>query len=176
MDKVRMLVLQAFTRNIDGQMVVGEPDHPDEESRYVRVSPKAATELEDAGLAEPYSEEEEMRDRIRDEDAAEEERKAAIANGDPDGGRNVGGASTDGIAPNKSAQAVRNERTDTSNRKAQSTRKGAARRPGRRGGAPAGGNETNATTNNATETPNGDEITNAGAAVAEPDPDAPPAA
>lgn len=174
MKKIRMLVLAAFTRNIDGQIVVGEPEHPDENARFVHVSPAGAKELEDAKLAEPYSEEEEMRDRITAENE-EAERQKRIEAGDPDGGKNVGGASTDGIPPNRSAQAVRNERTNTGGRKAQEKGKTAGTRPGRRGGAPAGGHDTNATTNNPTTTTDGEDVTNAGGGTTAPDPDAPPA-
>lgn len=174
MKKVRMLVLQAFTRNLDGGIVVGEPDHPNEEDRYIRVSPAAAAELEEEGLAEPYSEEDEIRDRI-----SEEERAKAIEEGDPDGGNNLGGASTAGIPPNQSSQAVVNARTNTGgSRRAprSNAKKTAAVAPGRKGGAPAGGHDTNATTNNPTTTVDGDAIPNAGGAVTAPDPDAPPAA
>jgi len=47
-----MKALAAFNRNLDGQMIVGNPDHPDANGRFVFVTEESAVKLEGESLAE----------------------------------------------------------------------------------------------------------------------------
>ncbi len=164
MSKVRMRVLKEFTRRLDGQIVVGHPDHPEEEGRIVNVSEGAAITLEDADLAERYSEQDQAREELEDEKRQQE----LIA--DP--------AKLQQAAPEKrpTTQQVRDARTDTSKTTAGRRRNGSAKAPGGKAGAQTGGNDTNATTANpvtSTAAGGGTDGTNPGATDT-PDPDAAP--
>jgi hypothetical protein len=150
--RVRMKVLTSFSRNLGGQIIVGDPDHPDEEGRILHVKPEVAAVLERDKQAAPYS----LKDQARDEIEAEDD-DAGEGNG---GVADVDAASTAGTGAEESAQQVRDRRTNTSGKGAAGAKvggKGAQRRTNARrgqaakptdvGGAPVGGHDTNASTN-----------------------------
>jgi hypothetical protein len=165
--KVRMRALKEFTRRVDNQIVHGNPDHPDDEGKYPTTTPAGAKILEDEGLAEPFSE----------ADQAREEAKAKKAGADkpPEGGTTEGQTNRAATAGKVTAQTVREEGTNTTTGTG-GRRRTSGKGPGAKGGAPRGGHDTNATTNNGTTSTAGTgttDTTNAGA-TSEPDPDAPP--
>jgi hypothetical protein len=177
---VRMRVLKDFTRRVDGQLVVGDPEHPDEEGRILMLSEAGAVDLENAKLAERYSHEDEALEQL----AAD---STEGADGGPGQGEDGATANTnlqtrDGLSPQN-----RETSTQARTRRADNTRKAGGnprRKPrgnktpaaGEAGGAPTGGNETTATTNHPTSSLGGDaatSTTNKGADGV-PDPDAAP--
>jgi hypothetical protein len=165
--KVRMRALTEFTRRVDNTIIHGNPDHPDDEGKYPLVTEAAAVELEDEDLAERFS----HQDQAREEAQAEKEGRGKP----PEGGKSETLTDTSATNGRKTAQQVRETRTDRTtgaNGRRRTTGKG----PGGKGGAPAGGHDTNATTNNGPASTTGTgttAATNAGA-TSDPDPDAPP--
>lgn len=146
MKKIRMKVTAAFSRNLGGQIIVGDPEHPDEEGRILNVTPEVAAVLELDKQAKPYSLKDEARDELENEDGYDE---------DEDGVGDVDAASTAGTTATESAQQARERRTDTSGtrkgaRRRAAPKKGAAPKATERGGAPIGGHDTNASTNHPT--------------------------
>lgn len=140
--KTRYKVLKEFTRNVAGGIVHGDPEHPDENGRIVTIDADAAQSLVDEGFLKEYS----LKDEARDELAAEQE--AADGNVDGANVHNTGMPAQG----RKSAQEVRDARTNTGTKGATATKrrppaKGKPAAAGDAGGAPAGGRDTNASTN-----------------------------
>lgn len=179
MKKIRMKVLEPFSRNLDGQIVTGDPKHPDEDGRFVHVSEAAAAALETAKLAKPYSLKDEAREEVLGEDDGKHE-EDEDEDEDEEHVPDVAATSAAGAGGADTAQKVREKRTDTSGagkggRRRAPAKKGAPK-PGDKGGAPVGGNDTNASTNHGTTSTDASgqtEGTNAGANDA-PDADAAP--
>lgn len=156
MKKVRMKVLQPFTRNLGGQIVHGNPDHPEEDGRILLVDEAVAVILEKDKDAKRYSFKDEAREELEGEAGGEHEDDDDDADetGTPATG-NVEGARTTGTGVEKSAQTTREKRTTP--------------KPARRGSktktAPVGGTDTTASTNHPTTAANSDgtsSSTNAG--------------
>lgn len=153
MKKVRMKVLRPFTRNLGGQIVHGNPDHPEEDGRILFVDESAALVLEDDGDAKRYSFKDEAREELEGEDAGDHEEDDDDT--DTSGNGDVDGARTAGTGVEKSAQKAREKRV-------------AAAKPAtgrRRAKAPVGGTDTTASTNHPTTAANSDgtsSSTNAG--------------
>lgn len=133
--KVRMKALQAFNRVLGGQMIVGDPNHPEEDGRILMVDASAAALLEKDGQAQPYS----LKDQAREELEAEE-------GGDDDTGNRDGAQVAAGLPEGtEPAQRVRERRTkpggNTVKGDVDTATKAAVKR------APRVGVETTATTN-----------------------------
>lgn len=167
MKKLRYKVLKTFTGNHGGQIVAGNPDHPDEEGRILFLDPLVAKPLIDSKDIKPWSFKDEARAEVEGEDDEHEDddEKDDDKTG-TEGGANRDGARTSDIPGKaKSAQTVRNERT----KPARHAKKGST------AAAPVGGHDTNASTNHGSTATNGQGVTsdtNAGANSA-PSDDAP---
>lgn len=150
MKKVRMKVLKTFTRNLGGQILAGNPDHPDEDGRILNVTEAVATVLEEDGDAKRYSFKDEAREELEGEQDDEHEEDDDDADDGADGGADGGvadveAADTTGTGVKTSAQKTREKRV-------------AAAKPAtsrRRPKPPVGGNETTATTNHGSTSTDG---------------------
>ena len=175
--KVRMKVLEAFNRNLDGQMVSGHPDHPMPEHRFVHVSETSAAILERDKVAERYSFLDEARelselgiDPGTDEDDGPDVGSQGTSQGASGGSQD---ADTTGTKRGtQSSQKIRESRTagkpTNSRRSAKRTKDGDTVK----GGVQAGGRDTTSTTNHPLTATNGEstQMPSEGA----PDPDAAP--
>jgi hypothetical protein len=132
MKNVRMKVLKTFTRNLGGQIIAGNPKHPDEEGRILYVTEAVAVALEKDEEAKRYS----LKDEARDEVAGES--SGAVGN--------VEGARTTGTGVTNSAQQTRQTRV---------AKTGTAGKGRGKVTAPVGGNETTATTNHGSTSTDG---------------------
>jgi len=181
MKKIRMMATSAFTRNIAGSIVHGDPEHPDNDGKFPVMTEEQAVLLLDAGLVKKMTAK--QRAALDDGDLTAEDDDDDDDDDAGEGTGNVDGASTAGTGASETAQQVRDRRTNTTTTgrgKNQTGRRAPARgkapTAGEKGGAPAGGHDTNATTNNATTAVSGDGTTSATneGATSDPDPDAPP--
>ena len=175
MKHIRVKALTVFSRNIAGSIVHGDPDHPYRDGKFPLVTTEQAEILADAGLVKKAT----AADRAAFDDVDNGDEGLSDDDDAATGISNVQGASTAGTGAVASAQQVRDARTDTNT----VGETGAARRkPAKNtapaaneaGGAPAGGHDTNASTNHPSTARNGDGTTSATNAGATSDPDAPP--